>query len=342
MAVCVKAKPGRNLGSTRGDITIYDFANSSKRNARARKSYSRVSVEKGEDEEAIAEDEPASTMTTVQQEAAPEPEQLTYADYHIDIWYSISEHIRPEVVARFALICRKTAEVTQSAKFWQHLYRRCYDKDLQDQLPRRLQPECMWRLRGLRACTIRALFYMYRPFIHRIAASPFNDPHRVAGRRLMFSWCNKNKSGWNYYFKLRAKFIPGSRVAQSAKLQQLKPSLDYLQDTYMNPEEGCQILIITTDTAHLLPQYHEQLFVKSLTQTLASGMSMTKYKVRLQMANYCGRVVDELIFVPVRQTRVLDWWNPEYYREDPTIEKQQEEGDDGGGGEEDGTGYWDD
>lgn len=336
MAVCVKVKTSRSMGSSR-DITIYDFANSTKQNARARKSYSRVDVEKCSDEDAMDED-PATTTTPERQPTEEEP--ILYSDYHIDIWYSIADHIRPEDVGRFALICRKTAEVAQSAKFWQHLYRRYYDRDVTE-VPRRLQPECMWRLRGLRACTIRALFYTHRPFIHRIAAAQFNDPHRVAGRRLMFSWCTKNKAGWNYYFKLKARLIPGSRLAKSARMQQLKESLDYLQDPYMNAEEGCQILIITTDTAHLLPQYHEQLCVKTLSQTLASGMSMAKYKVRLQMANYCGRIVDELVFVPVKQTRVLDWWNPEYYREDPTIDGgQQQEGDENGDNEE--SAYWDD
>uniref|UniRef100_A0A8D8HSA6 Transmembrane protein 183 n=1 Tax=Culex pipiens TaxID=7175 RepID=A0A8D8HSA6_CULPI len=343
MAVSVKVKPGRSLGSSRGDITIYDFANSSKRNARARKSYSRVAVEKGDDEEAM-EDETVATAT-VRVLPPPEEELVPYADYHIDIWHSIAEHIRPEDVARFALICRKTAEVTQSAKFWHALYRRFYDGELEEQMPRRLQLENMWRLRGLRACTIRALFYMYRPFIHRIAAAPFNDPHRVAGRRLLFCWCTKGKSGWRYYFKLRARFGAGSRVARSARMQQAREeSLEYMQDTYANAEEGCQILIVVTDTAHLLPQYgaEQQLYVKSLTQTLASGMSMTKYKVRLQIANYCGRVVDELVFVPVRQTRVLDWWNPEYYREDPTIDggegKEEEEGVEDG---DESAGFWD-
>ncbi|XP_001649363.2 transmembrane protein 183 [Aedes aegypti] len=324
MAVCVKVKANsRSFGSSR-DFSIYDFAHSGQSKARAPKS-NVLALDARETLEAL-DDEMVSTERSDQnrmevEDSSAQQEEAVYCDYVIVIWYLISEHLRPEDVGRFALICRKTAEVVQSAKFWHHIYRKHYDRSVD--LPRWLQPDCMLLLRGLRARTIRALYYTYPPFVQRIAATAFADPHRVAGRQLIFSWYSKCKTGWNYYFKLKAKLIPGSRAARSARMQKQKDSLEYLQDTYSNPEEGCQILIITTDTMHLLPYYHEQLTVKSFTQTLAQGL--INYKVRLQMANYCQRVVDEIVFVPVRRVRLLDWWNPEYYREDPTIEKKREE-----------------
>lgn len=264
-------------------------------------------------------------------------QENTYSDYVIDIWYLVSEHVLPEDVCRFALICRKTAEVVQSAKFWHHLYRKYCNVYVED-LPRRLQPVNMVILRGLRACTIRSLFYTYPPFVRRISIATFADPHRITGRQLVFSWYRKNKTGWSYYFKLRARLIPGSRAARSAMMQELKTSLDYLKDTYMNTEEGCQILMVTTDNLHIIPQYQEPLFVRSLTQTLAQGMRT--YMVRLQMANYCQRVVDEIVLAPVRQVRVLDWWTPEYHREDPTVEREEPQHQQLLDGADDG--YWDD
>lgn len=343
MSVCVKVK-NSNRGSTnsRGtlslsqslmneimnifplvlDFSIYDFAHSGQSKARAPKS-NVLAVNASETDE-VLDEEMLSTTTTQRRndpsgmETAGAPEEVIYCDYTIDIWFLISEHVRPEDVGRFALICRKTAEVVQSAKFWHHLYRKHYDRNVD--LPRWLQPDCMVLMKGLRARTVRALYYTYQPFVNRIAASAFTDPHRVTGRQLIFSWYTKCKSGWNYCFKLKTRLIPGSRAAQSARMQEQRESLEYLRDMYANPEEGCQILIITTNTMHLLPQYHEQLTVKSFTQTLAQGF--TNYKVRLQMADYSKRIVDEMVFVPVRRVRLLDWWNPEYYREDPTIEKK--------------------
>ncbi|XP_053698259.1 transmembrane protein 183-like [Sabethes cyaneus] len=239
-------------------------------------------------------------------------QQESHCDYVIDIWYIISEHILPEDVCRFALICRKTAEVVQSARFWRHLYRKHCNVFVED-LPGRLQPVNMSMLRGLRACTIRCLFYTYPPFVRRISISTFTDPHRIAGRQLVFSWHRKCRGGWNYYFKLKARLIPGSRTARSLAMQEQKASLDYLKDIYMNPEEGCQLLIVMTESLHIIPPFQEPLYVRSLTQTLAHGMK--RYMVRLQMTNICQQVVDEIVLVPVRQVRVLDWWNPEYYPE---------------------------
>lgn len=40
-------------------------------------------------------------------------------------------------------------------------------------MPERLQPECMVRHYGLRSCVVRALFYMYPPFVARISNTDF-------------------------------------------------------------------------------------------------------------------------------------------------------------------------
>ncbi|XP_053698290.1 transmembrane protein 183-like [Sabethes cyaneus] len=318
MAVCVKVK-SRNLNSKK-DFSIYDYAHSTKSTARLSKT-NKLSVDLTESEQDLdLEDENQNSPCGPNVEHTIQQEHV-FSDYVIDVWYVVSEHILPEDVCRFALICRKTAEVVQSARFWRHLYRKHCNAYVED-LPRRLLPVNMAILRGLRACTIRSLFYAYPPFVRRISKATFTDPHRITGRQLVFSWYRKNKTGWNYYFKLKARLIPGSRAACSAKMQEQKASLDYLKDIYMNSEECCQILIVSADTLHLIPHYQEPLYVRSLTQTLAQGMRT--YMVRLQLANYCQRVVDEIVLVPVRQVRVLDWWTPDYYREDPTVQELQE------------------
>ncbi|XP_058443182.1 transmembrane protein 183 [Malaya genurostris] len=316
----VKVKSCRNW-SSKNDFSIYDFADMRTTNKVARFRKCNKLLLDSTNESADDGDDDAiqgSSVKTSVEDGIHEAANISYVDYVIDIWYLISEQIRPEDIWRFALICRKTYVVVQSAKFWQHIYKKYYDPCVD--MPRHLQPECMKTLRGLRACTIRSLFYTYPPLVQRIATIPFRNPHRITGRQVLFSWYCKTKTGWNYCFKLKARLIPGSRLANSFEMQRLKQSRDYLRDTYMNSEEGCQILIIVTDVLHTLPQYNEQLYVGSLIQTLDQGMR--NYKVRLQMVNYCRRVVDELVFVPVRQLRILDWWVPEYSLQDPTIDKQ--------------------
>lgn len=57
-------------------------------------------------------------------------------------------------------------------------------------LPERLQPECMVRLYGLRACVIRALHYTYPPFVNKLkAVTTFEgDPHNLTKRQCVLMW----------------------------------------------------------------------------------------------------------------------------------------------------------
>lgn len=92
--------------------------------------------------------------------------------YPLDIWYLISEYIRPEDVGCFAGICKLSYAVVCSAKFWFSMYRRyinIYKRNHRSTacLPERLQPESMFRLYGLRTSVIRALFHLYTPLENR-------------------------------------------------------------------------------------------------------------------------------------------------------------------------------
>lgn len=96
--------------------------------------------------------------------------------YPLDIWFLISEYIRPEDVGRFAGICKLSYAVVCSAKFWFSMYRRyinmykLHHKTI-SHLPERLQPESMFRLYGLRTSVIRALYFLYPPFGYSIDVS---------------------------------------------------------------------------------------------------------------------------------------------------------------------------
>ncbi|XP_025021088.1 transmembrane protein 183A isoform X2 [Python bivittatus] len=110
-------------------------------------------------------------------------------EYPIDIWLMLASYIRPEDTVNFSLICKKAWTVTCTAVFWTRLYRRgciltfwrtavytvCtiirhYNRNAS--LPIRLQPESMEKMYCLRACVIRSLYHMYRPFVSRIARNP--------------------------------------------------------------------------------------------------------------------------------------------------------------------------
>lgn len=56
-------------------------------------------------------------------------------DYPLDIWFIISEYIKPETVGKFACICKSSYYVTTTAKFWFHLYKTTFAATLDDTTP---------------------------------------------------------------------------------------------------------------------------------------------------------------------------------------------------------------
>ena len=230
-----------------------------------------------------------------------------YNDYHIDIWFLISEHIDPEDIQRFSLICKKTAEVVGYAKFWQSLYKKYYNPKIE--LPTRLMPDCMVRLRGLRSCVIKSLFYLYQPMKDRLTKAG-RDHHVVENKQCIGMWFSKLGNFWNFYFKLKGKLPPGSRMSTSACLQKKKSSLLYLDDTFMNPEEACQVLVLTTNYFSMLPQFYEKINLKRISLTPSQGL--TRMKVKLFFTDYCNKPIGDLEMDPVLSVRILDWWHPDY------------------------------
>ncbi|XP_061487784.1 transmembrane protein 183A isoform X3 [Rhineura floridana] len=91
-------------------------------------------------------------------------------EYPIDIWLLLASYIRPEDTVNFSLICKRAWIVTCTAAFWTRLYRRHYNKNAS--LPVRLQPESIEKMYCLRACVIRSLYHMYKPFVSRVARNP--------------------------------------------------------------------------------------------------------------------------------------------------------------------------
>lgn len=165
-----------------------------------------------------------------------------YAVYPIDIWILISKHIQPEDVCRFALICRQTAAICASASFWSHLYNSNYR--LVDNLPVRLQPECMVRFGGLRACVIRSLHYTYRPFVDKLKEAATQDFHCVEKRECVGQWTFPIKDQWIFCYKLKQKLLANSRLSEADRIRRSAKLLAIHSDIYQNTEEGCKILVV--------------------------------------------------------------------------------------------------
>uniref|UniRef100_A0A3Q2R2I1 Transmembrane protein 183A n=1 Tax=Fundulus heteroclitus TaxID=8078 RepID=A0A3Q2R2I1_FUNHE len=211
-------------------------------------------------------------------------------DYPVDIWLVLSSYIRPEDVCRFALICRNAWTVTCTAAFWTRLYRRHYRIEVD--LPFRLQPASIDRMRCLRACVIRSLFHLYEPFslrVSKIPALPESTPTTLLNSKGRIKNC----------------------CAKSLHLPR------QYEDVHMNPDSDCCVLQVTTLNYIFIP------VVMGMTLSLFTinvSTDMRHHRVRLMFqdsplqrgkkrGDHGGT---QVVLDPVHSVKLMDWWHPLY------------------------------
>ncbi|XP_005988507.1 transmembrane protein 183A [Latimeria chalumnae] len=239
-------------------------------------------------------------------------------DYPIDIWLLLASYIRPEDICKFALICKSAWIVTCIAAFWTRLYKRFYNVDAC--LPMRLQPESMQKLRGLRACVIRALYYMYEPFCSRILKQPpipDSTPNTLHNSKCLLFWCQKVVGSrpeplWEFNFKFR-KEPPRLRNGCQKRLQ----FPQQYQDVHTNPDQDSCLLQVSTLNFIFIP------VVLGMTLTLFTisvSTDMRHHRVRLVFQDSPvpngkkprGDHGVQVVLDPVHSVRLLSWWHPQY------------------------------
>lgn len=244
-------KTHSNLDTFSSDISVKDYADAKKTkpNGRLRKSVGNgIQLEAANGEYEPLDD--TMDLTTkkwrkkkTSADAAVDDDH-NYNDFPDEVWFMISEHIQPEDVTRFALICKQTYNITTTFEFWKNLYRRFYRKDVE--LPLRLQPICTNRPRGMRAYAIRSIFFTYPPFVDRLKLQSQQDFHSLVKRRLVQFWFQRvNAEKLLYFYKLKRKLPPESRPYESEQLQRRNNrSKKAIRDVYCNAEEGCTLLVV--------------------------------------------------------------------------------------------------
>lgn len=339
-----KKKTNKTLGGM-GDVTIHDFANAKVSKSRVKKSVSSVTQvmkkmeiddrawdEKVEEFEGDfdfveQENEDGTTSVVIKKSEARRRRKKTMSetdvndrgglDYPLDIWFLISEYITPEDVGRFAGICKSTYTVVCSAKFWFSLYKRYYKST--PTLPERLQPECMVRLYGLRACVIRSLYYMYPRFRARnkVASISKDRPDNLLKRQCTLMWHKKIKNQWLYYFKFKEHYDLSVTHDRRRAIGHQPDLIEMLEDVSANNEDGCRVLRVTC------PHFVSIPLVMGLTLSSVSMRFTEGFRhYIMQMGfgsglSYTSKTTDgssytEFILDPVINYRVLDWWHPLY------------------------------
>uniref|UniRef100_A0A1L8DBJ7 F-box domain-containing protein n=1 Tax=Nyssomyia neivai TaxID=330878 RepID=A0A1L8DBJ7_9DIPT len=223
-----------------------------------------------------------------------------YADYGFDIWWLIAEHIMPEDVLHFALICRKTASVIQMEKFWMHLYHRFFQSTDTIALPTFLRPQ--GKRGNMRNIAIRSLFYTYTPFRLSVTRRANRDPACLIGKRLDTLWfVPGDKQPWTFFYKFRPRTNEKKQTWRRVNHGMKKKS----------HAENDHVLLIYTRQFRPLPQLHGQdVFLKSLTRPLATGFS--EFALKLEFEDYKGNIVQKITYDSGVSVQVIDWFSPLY------------------------------
>lgn len=246
-----------------------------------------------------------------------ESESSDGREYPVDIWLVLSSYIRPEDVCRFSLICRNAWIASCTAVFWTRLYRRHYRVDVE--LPCHLQPDAIAHMRRLRACVIRSLFYLYKPFnlrISKIPALPESTPTTLLNSKCLLFWVRKvsgtrPEALWEFNFKFLKQDGHKNNGAKSLHMPR------QYENVHANPDSDCYMLQVTTLNFIFTP------VVMGMTLTLFTinvSTDMRHHRVRLlfqdsplqrgrKRADHGGT---QVLLDPVQSVRITEWWHPQY------------------------------
>uniref|UniRef100_A0A672K772 Transmembrane protein 183A-like n=1 Tax=Sinocyclocheilus grahami TaxID=75366 RepID=A0A672K772_SINGR len=196
-------------------------------------------------------------------------------EYPIDIWLLLAAYIRPEDVCRFSLICKNAWTATCTAAFWTRLYKRHYNLDAD--LPDRLQPDSVAKMRCLRARVIRSLFHLYEPFSLRVSKSPplpESTPTTLLNSKCLLCWVNKVSGSrselmWEFNFKfvklvyLIALILSDFLFQPTKDMRHHRVRLDFqdspvIRGKKFRGEQGVQVVLDPVHSVRLMDWWHPQ------------------------------------------------------------------------------------
>ncbi|XP_077870429.1 transmembrane protein 183-like [Saccoglossus kowalevskii] len=231
-------------------------------------------------------------------------------EYPIDVWFLVSNYIRPEDVGRFASICKASYYVTSTTQFWSRLYHRfCATHD---ELPVSLKPNAMQKIFKLRACVIRSLFFTYPPYRSRTRSTvPLDSetPHSLEHSKCLYMWVShkhQTNKTWNFSFKFQMPSL------KNQKFSDLGVNYDHL---WANSEENCCILSVVCSHFIRVPAIMGMILTKVY---LNVSRDMRFFNLKLvfhtlrEKGSYSKNNGVTVTLDPVINAKVLHWWHPHY------------------------------
>lgn len=340
------------------DVTLNDFANNEILTERLRKpalhsfvrevkqfhtsedkSWYEKDLEEFDSEEQCLKNEEGDTISAehVGTQGEKVPKVVKHGCYYpLDIWFTLSEYIRPEDVATFAALCSSAYFVVRTYTFWINIYKRYYNPEIS--LPEALQPTNIDRPYCLRASVIRSLYYMYPPFTKRLLpihnTSVDEKLYRLNWARCVSLWRVKQGNKWVFYFKfvLKDRCLKNStntssnsqiinrKVKNSCWMSGASSELsELIENVNINCEEGCCVLCMNCQHFISTPPSVMGCHLAEIRVSLSRDMRNHRIQLGFTSRSYqCSSKVKSIMsgiildFDSVETVQVLNWWHPRY------------------------------
>ncbi|XP_011190914.2 transmembrane protein 183 [Zeugodacus cucurbitae] len=260
-----------------------------------------------------------------------------YNTVHGDIWYHISDHIPPEYVQTFALICRQTADLVNTQRFWKKIYKSyCLKSDANTNwiltLPEYLQAHNVLNcdMATMRARVVESLFLTYPPLSERIAKGYSLD--KLIGHSYVSSWHEQEDCVWIMCYKFRNKNIAEIKGSHDfseflandcetndwealAEGNKLRWKSKY-KSSQKHINEGVSLLVIRCD--RFIPFPSQLLYESGGSRVMLLGTrqmlakDMRGMNLELDFGDSSSKIITTVKYPKVVSVKAYPWWHPDF------------------------------
>lgn len=264
----------------------------------------------------------------------------SYNTVHGDIWYNVADHIKPEYVQTFALICHQTAELVNTQRFWKQIYRSYCQKSSADTnsiltLPEQLQSHNVLncKLAIMRARVVESLFLTYSPLSKRIAKG--YSLTKLIGCSYVSSWHEQEECVWISCYKFCNRRQNIAEIKEGRDFNEIISNdceIDDWEDLaegnnldskpkYIPAQnhinEGVSLLVIRCEgfipfpTPHLFSDSKgSRVMLLGMRQMLAKDMSAIN--LQLDFGNSFSKIITTVKYPNVASVKAFPWWHPDF------------------------------
>lgn len=262
-----------------------------------------------DDIEALPDDESLEIKPKTRKSKGTDPNHL-YNDVDITVWFLVGDHICPEDVKSFALICKDTELVVSHASFWKSLYRR-YHADAEH-----------LRLSCFRSNVIKSLYQVYPPFVERLKKPTTTmDLEALKGLRFVNCYFKEQSKVWIYCYKFwnRIKARKPRIIRKEEVLEEdyeLENTIAKFNNIFENQHEGFTLLLVFTNRFIPMPNdctsaVGQEFKVFGIRQILSTDMRSNNLEIQMSRARENSPSVT-IRYPSIIKFKLLNWWNPDF------------------------------